>query len=209
MNNNTFHRLLFLAFVLPCLSACLGGADNPAVKYYLLDPANTESLKENDVEPLRLEIIDLQIPQYLERFHMATREGENQLVFSEYHQWGENLRKNLLRTLARNLSGLLSTADIATPLNRTSSRPDVRLQVHIEAFEQASDGMVVLSARWQLSSLDGKPPGSVQSLSLTGTKIISQGDYAAMVSEMRELYADLCRQIALGVIATQQQRHTQ
>jgi uncharacterized lipoprotein YmbA len=203
MNSKIGLRFLLLLLVLPGLTACIGGADNPSIKYYLLDPVEAESLARDVAEPLRVEVIDLQIPQYLERFHIATREGENQLVFSEYHQWGENLRKNLLRTLARNLSVLLSSADIATPLNRTSSQADIRLQVHIEAFELGSDGVVRLAARWQLSTLDGRPAEAVQSRELQGTTVIPADDYTAMVTEMRDLYARLCREIALGIIAVQ------
>ncbi len=198
-------RMIVVLLMAAGLSACLGGGGNPAIKYYLLDPVPAEQLWTSD-QTLRIEIIDLQIPQYLERFHIASREGENQLVFSEYHQWGENLRKNLLRTLARNLSELLSTADIATPLNRTSSSPDLRLQVHIEAFEQARDGSVRLAARWQLSSLDGSAAEAVQSLDLQGTAYIAAQDYPAMVSEMRQLYGRLCHQIGLSIVTYQERK---
>ena len=68
------------------------------------------------------------------------------------HQWGENLRKNLLRTMSRTLSQLLSTLDIGTPLNRSASLPDYRVQIHIEQFELESNDKVKLVARWQLSS---------------------------------------------------------
>ena len=154
-------------------------------------------------KPLSIEIISLHIPQYLERFHIAKRLSKSQLDFSETHQWGENLRKNLLRTMSRNLSQLLSTLDIGTPLNRSASLPDYRIQIHIEQFELESNNKVKLVARWQLSSRNKSKPLGVFSAKLQGEKTIKKGNYEQMVSVMRQLYGDLCERIA-KTIATQE-----
>ena len=119
-SNYSILKIVFLALMLLILLAgCFGtGGKKVATKYYLIDPVESGVLNFTSDKPLAIEIIDVHIPQYLERFHIATRIGENRLKFSESNQWGENLRKNLMRTLSRNLSRLLSTQDIGTPLNR-------------------------------------------------------------------------------------------
>lgn len=150
---------------------------------------------------MSIEIINLQIPQYLERFHIATRSSESQLEFSESHQWGENLRKNLLRTMARNLSALLSTMDIGTPLNRSASSPDYRVQIHIEQFEQESNNKVKLVARWQLSGKTQTKPSSVFSATLQDEETIVEENYEQIVSVMRQLYGKLSERIAETILA--------
>ncbi|MFT5349423.1 MAG: putative lipoprotein YmbA, partial [Gammaproteobacteria bacterium] len=94
------------------LTACLGGGAKNTVRYYLVDPVPVETAEIDTERQLAIELIDLDIPQYLQRFQMVTRNGDNRLRFSDNNQWAENLRKNLLRTLAINLATRLSTIDI-------------------------------------------------------------------------------------------------
>lgn len=177
MRKQKITLITFLSLLAIC-AGCAGG-NLQATRYYLIDPVSyEEDLKP--ASPLRIQIIDLHIPQYLERFHIATRASENRLVFSESHQWGENLRKNLLRTLAGNLSDLLNTKDIGTPLNRSASSPDYRLQVYIEKFERDSDYKVRLSARWQLSVAGVNEPVGVFSRELVSAAALQPSDYDAM-----------------------------
>lgn len=183
------------------LSGCFSGGTNAPIRYYLIDPFDYSNNPLSAVRPLSIEIIDLQIPQYLERFHIATRSDESRLEFSEYNQWGENLRKNLLRTMARNLSKLLSTIDIGTPLNRSASSPDYRLQIHIEQFEQGADGRIKLITRWQLSDQSQTEPLGVFSAELESQQSIEKGNYDAMVSVMRQQFGELSERIAESIIA--------
>lgn len=195
------HRGRTVLLVLLCLLAgCAGGGSGP-VRYYVIDPVPAQNLRNGAIDALAIEILDLHVPQYLDRFQMATRTGENRLGFSDQHQWGENLRKNLLRTLARNLSRLLDTVDVATPLNRSASQPRVRLQVHIEQFERDSDGRVKLAARWQITDGVSHEPLATRRADLGADAAVGAGDYAAMVTDMRELYGQLSRLIAESILA--------
>lgn len=189
-----------LSLLVPVLLSGCAGGKTIATRYYLIDPVDYAETF-NTPTPLRLEVIDLHIPQYLERFHIAYRASENRLAFSESHQWGENLRKNLLRTLAGNLSGLLATNDVGTPLNRSASSPDYRLQVYIEKFERDVDNQVKLSARWQLSIGGENEPVGVFSTDLVDNTALASTDYDAMVASMRGLYGQLCQQIAETIVA--------
>lgn len=103
--------------------------------------------------------------------------------------------------MARNLSKLLSTMDIGTPLNRSASLPDYRVQIHIEQFEQESNNKVKLVARWQLSGGVQSKPSGVFSAELQGQKTIKEKNYEQMVSVMRQLYGELCERIAETIIA--------
>jgi len=201
-SNHSTLKLIFSTLILATmLTSCFGsGGEKVITKYYLIDPVEFEALNIISDKPLAIEIIDVHIPQYLERFQIATRVGENRLKFSESNQWGENLRKNLMRTLSRNLSRLLSTQDIGTPLNRSSSSPEYRVQLYIEQFERDVDHKVRLSARWQISGRESSEPLDVYNQDVV-SPVIEDNDYEQMVTIMRQLYGDLSRKIAESIIA--------
>jgi len=182
------------------LPGCSSGGGS-SIRYYLVNPVEFSPVRNGPEKKLAIEIINLHVPQYLERLHIAVRTGENSLQFSEFNQWGETLRKNLMQTMARNLSELLSTADISTPQNRSSSLPDFRLEIHIDRFEQDSDGIVRLAARWQLIDAAKSAPLGTHSADLTSQYRIPERDYDQMVSAMRDLYAQLSRMIADNIVA--------
>jgi uncharacterized lipoprotein YmbA len=199
-NYSTLKIVFSALMLLLLLAACSGGGNKIATKYYLIDPVESGALNLTSEKPLAIEIIDVHIPQYLERFHIATRVGVNRLKFSESNQWGENLRKNLMRTLSRNLSILLSTQDIGTPLNRSSSLPDYRVQLYIEQFELNVDQKVRLVARWQISATDMPEPLAIHNQEMVGTTI-EANDYDQMVTSMRQLYGELSIKIAESILA--------
>ena len=190
--------LIFLAIL---LSSCAGVSSSVPIRYFLIDPEESLNTIHKSSKPLSIEIISLHIPQYLDRFHIATRKSESRLEFSENHQWGENLRKNLLRTMSRNLSSLLSTIDIGTPLNRSSSPPDYRVKIHIEQFEQESNKKVKLVARWQLlGGYESKALG-IFNANLQGQNTIEKNNFEQMVSVMRQLFGTLSQRVAKTIIA--------
>jgi uncharacterized lipoprotein YmbA len=195
------NKIVVSLYVACLLGGCAGVSSMDPIRYYLIDSVEYPSASYKADRPLKIEIINLHIPQYLERFHIATRSSKSRLEFSENNQWGENLGKNLLRTMARNLSKLLSTMDIGTPLNRSASIPDYRVQIHIEQFEQESNNKVKLVARWQLSGSPKSGPSEVFSSELQSKEIIKDNSYEQMVSVMRQLYGNLSERIAETIIA--------
>ncbi len=182
------------------LAGCLGSGSKNVVRYYLVDPVPLEASGMGAERKLAIELIDLHIPQYLQRFQLVTRSGDNRLHFSDGNQWAGNLRKNLLRTLAKNLATRLATIDIGTPLNRSATFPDYRIHVHIDQFEQDSDGRVQLSARWQLSDAEEEDLGMYMA-SLQGDSKTDTGDYDQIVADMQELFGEFCDQIAASISA--------
>ena len=190
--------LFILAPLCLSLTGCLGGGSKNSLRYYLVYPVPVAGDEIDTQRQLAIELIDLHIPQYLERFQMVNRSGDNQLRFSDSNQWGEPLRKNLLRTLAINLATRLSTIDIGTPLNRSSSLPDYRIHIHLGQFETDSYGRVQLSGRWQLTGADEKELGMYYA-SLQSDDKIEPGDYDQIVADMQELFGEFCDQIAASI----------
>lgn len=180
------------------LAGCLGGGTKATVRYYLVDPVPVAGIDTHSQRQLALEIIDFDIPQYLQRFQLVTRDGDNRLRLSDSNQWAENLRKNLLRTMAINLAARLSTIDVGTPLNRSASLPDYRIQVSIARFELDRAGMVQLAGRWQIIDANG-PRSDMHEATLQSDASIKAGDYDRIVSDMQILFGKFCDRIAASI----------
>ena len=187
---------LLVVYIICVLTGCAGSSNS--IRYFMIDPMDFTADNRDDSE-LVIEIMDVNIPQYLERFNIISRGNSNQLYLSENNQWGDNFRKNLLRTMAQNLSSLLGTNDVGTPINRTLSNADYRLQIHIEQFERNYDGYVSLIAMWQV--LDNHHQGqiSTHSTSLTSNQTYVMEDYENIVLAMRELYGEFSQLVAESI----------
>ncbi|MBL6691143.1 MAG: membrane integrity-associated transporter subunit PqiC [Pseudomonadales bacterium] len=188
---------LLLVCLLALLNAC---SSDPGTSYYLLEPVIEAPLElESDVS---LEILDLEIPQYMERFQIASRRADNQVVFSSSNQWGENLRKNISRVLARNLIHELESPAVGTQGSRLSKPADFKAKVYIERFERGADGYVHLVARWQLLAGNSQTIFS-GSYSSSGQNRIDARDYAGTVAAMSALLGEFSREIAREVRSAQ------
>ena len=190
-------KVLSIAFclsLLTLLSACSSSGEAP-IRYYVLGPVDQAELNVDGID-YSIRISDLYIPQYLERYQMVKRAGDNELIFSESHQWGENLRKNLLRTLGVNISTLLATPSVSTPISRSKVKANTSITVFVERFDQNMDGEIMLSARYQIVN-DAQ---EAKTFSHTSSNMTASNSYTAMVSGMAELFNELSREIAQKVI---------
>lgn len=189
-------RMLAVTMTAAVLAACGGGA--ATTRFFIVDPVDSTPLP--GATGAAVEILDLRVPQYLERPRIASRTGANELAFSQFNQWGDNLRKNLARTMARNLSTMLDTVDVSTPYTRSSSSPAYRLLVHIDEFEQAANGHARIVARWQVVDAQGRTL-TTEGARLESATPLAPQDHAAVVGELRNLFGELSQRIAESVIA--------
>lgn len=189
-------RMLAVTMTAAVLAACGGGA--ATTRFFVVD--SVDSMPLPGATGMAIEILDLRVPQYLERPRIASRTGANELAFSQFNQWGDNLRKNLARTMARNLSAMLDTVDVSTPYARSSSTPSYRVLVQVDEFEQAANGHARVVARWQV--IDGQGvTRTTESARLESTQPLAPQDHAAVVAALRDLYGELSRRVAESIIA--------
>lgn len=176
------------------LSACLGGS-GPAVRYYVLSPLQeVESAAAS--QALSIEISTIHLPQYLDRPHLVTRSGNNRLKILQSHQWGGNLRKDMLRTLAVNLSQLLDTPNVTIAPHRSTGDSDYRVSVEIIKFEKDTDNHVRLSAQWQITTGQEGKPLATEITTLSSAAAASPDDYDEVVAMMSQQFGELARLIA-------------
>lgn len=181
------------------LSACISGS-SPAIKFYVLNPTSEAVNTNNRSNQLHVEIKTVRLPQYLERPQIVTRSGTNQILLSETSQWGGNLRKNMTRTLAINLSHMLATPNIAITPYRGVAQPDFRVEVEVIKFEKGSDNMVYLHAQWRVSASKNTRILVTQISDLHSEPLNSQENYEETVESMAKLYAQLSQLIASKIL---------
>ena len=192
-------NLASFVVMLVLLAGCSSSVD--AVRYYLIEPVSVAGATNRG--DMSIEIVDLEVPMYLDRLQISSRRPDSQLVFASTHQWGESLRKNLTRALARNLTNLLGTAAIGTPVNRLSSLPDYRLTVYIERFERGADGYVHLLVRWQLIHRETSETITNSSNEYISERRIDSPDFAGTVFAMSELLGEFSQTIAQRIEESQ------
>lgn len=186
------------------LSACVGGKQ-PQTRFYVLDamPAGEPALAgATRTPPLAVDIAALRLPQYLERPQIVTRAANNELKLDDYHQWGGNLAKNMMRITAQNLARLLDTARITIFSRRPSQAPDVRVEIDVLQFERGPDARVLLSAQWRIVAGNEGRSQIARISELYSEPVAATAPIEETVRIMSELVGKLDREIAVAIIAS-------
>lgn len=194
--------LLILATVGSLLLGCMSGISS-TTRFYVLDSLDFDADLVDEIAgepPLSVEISSLRLPQYLERPHIVTRRSGNRLDLSEFHQWGGNLRKNTIRVIAKNLSGLLATPNIAMAPYHPPVPPDFRIQLEIMQFERDTDGRVKLSAQWRLIWGKNLKSLAAEITELSSSVAYTGSNYERIVSSMSALLGELSEIIGREIL---------
>jgi len=185
--------------LLGLLSGCSSGGATKH-RYYVINPVAESSAGEVvGTSDLAVQVTSLRLPQYLDRPQIVTRRTGNSLKLAEFHQWGGNLRKDMVRVLAKNLSTLLGTPHIAIAPAHPGRHIDVAVELEVMAFERDADGYVNLSAQWRL--VGGKAGDEIETRFTTiHSRVQSEeNDYEQTVEQMTWSFAELSREIAAAI----------
>lgn len=199
-------KALMIFSMATLLTACLSNASQQTY-FYVINPIpeNTEGLEmAARGRPVAIEITSLSLPQYLERPQIVTRSTAHQLDINEYHRWGGNLRKNISRVLAKDLSIYLNTPDIFVVPHVSQQRITHRLMVEILAFEQRPDHVVTLSSRWTIKGLDQATTDIVKTEDLQ-VRLSGNTQFEDTVDAMGQLIGMLSHSIAEATIISARQ----
>jgi uncharacterized lipoprotein YmbA len=175
----------------------------PATRFYLLNPLGPAATRISEIDvkaELSVEIVSLRLPQYLERPQIVTRSSKNRLELAEYHQWGGNLRKNMMRVLAQNLSRLLATPHIAIYPYRPTISPDFRVEMEVLQFERDFDEQVRLSAQWRLTRGKDLKLLTTRITDLAGPVSLKGEGFEHTVSAMSKLFGELSQIIGSEIL---------
>jgi uncharacterized protein len=193
-------KIVALAIVMILGVGCVSSGD--PTRFYVLnpmDPGPTVLKGEPSKAPLSLEISALRLPQYLERPQIVTRASPSRLDLAEFHQWGGNLRKDMLRVMAKNLSQFLATPHISISPHSPQVPPDFRLEMEVMKFERDPGGKVRLSIQWSLTAARDAKLLSAQITELESPSVTLGPDMEPTVTAMGLLWGELSRIIAEAV----------
>ena len=199
--------LSFLS-VLSILSGCAG---TPSTALYALDAPRSVDASQNvaniaayAASPVII-VLPAEIPSVLDRPQMVLRDGENRLIFSEYHRWAAPLREEVARVVADELGHRLrSNGVVALPFVPDDMRPDYRLTLIVRRFDARIDAgsghAVTLDAQWQLKPARGEALvgyGLYEEMAATATS--GKDSHAALAAAharaLRRLADDIARML--------------
>ena len=200
------HIFLRFAVVTFCmclavLGGCLGKGTQETARFYVLTSmsgsgAETKTAMARDDATIGVGPVEL--PGYLDRPQIATRESRNELQFAEFDRWAGSLEKGFSSVLAENLSILLSTDRVAVYPWKTTPI-DYQVTVNVSRFDGEPGGDVLLIARWTILGDNGKEVIFDSRSSLS--EEASEDDYDAIVSAQSRLLEALSREIATAIEA--------
>jgi uncharacterized lipoprotein YmbA len=145
-------RLLLVLFGAALAAGCLGRGIAP--EFFTLSPAagSTAGPPLRARPDLGLAVGPLDLPRYLDRPEIVTRDGAHRLVLWDEHRWGGSLRGDILRVVSQDLGKLLGTERIAVYPAAPRFPLDYRVLLEILEFEGVPGKAVTLRARWTVAA---------------------------------------------------------
>lgn len=176
------------------LGGCAPGSPN--IVYYGLGSLEGEaSAGASAARPqLTLGIGPIEVPEYLNKSQIVTRQGDRSYAFNEFHRWASRLEKNIARVLGNNLGVLLETDRIGLFPWMSYFKPDYRILVEVIQFDSDLEGDAVLSVRWVLTDRLGKT--ALASGKNTYRAALAEPTYSALVEAESRLLEQLSRKLA-------------
>ncbi len=179
------------------LSGCGGSSSVPA-KFYVLSPleigSNADALTAIPQSDLALGIGPVELPEHLNRPQIVTRNNQNNVDLSEFHQWAEPLEANFSRVLAENLSELMKTDRISIFPWRGSTPIDYQVIVEVTEFVGKIGKGSVLKARWTVLTNNGKDTLVMKKSNFR--QPVPSADFEGLVAAMNQTLTDLSLEIA-------------
>ena len=136
----------------------------------------------------------VQLPEYINRPQIVTRNSTHKLNVSEFHRWIEPLKDNINRVLVTNLSNHLNSNRVySIPRNERDYPLALRVAIDIRHFEGSLADSAYLEAQWTVYDKDGKP--LLSSVSLIQEKLAGP-DYESLVKAMNMTLQTLGKEIS-------------
>lgn len=184
-------RIGLLFWVL--LSGC--AANTPPSSFYLLSSLyHSDAQFEPSRDGLAVGVGPVELPDHLDRPQIVTRADSNRINIDEFHRWGGELRQEVKRVLAQDLSYRLDSNRVrAYPW---PSRSTIDYQVRVEVFRL--DGVLgqyaLVSLRWELRQ--GEDGDLIDAQLATRKVAVTGPDYQALVAAQSEALALVATDIA-------------
>lgn len=133
-------------------------------------------------------------PRYLDQPRIVTRTGSSRMHMDEFNRWGGSLEDDFVRTVIKNISGLLRSELVVNYRRSEHFAPVYRVEISVHQFDGQLGGDVTLDVKWSIIA------ESSGELAMVKTSTIQKGaagsDYAALVNASSMAVAQLSDEIA-------------
>ena len=181
-----------MLLVLVFLSAC---GTTPKSNFYQFNESVNPSLTGVEKGNI-IGLGPIQIPEYINRPQIVTRNSDYQLNVAEFHRWVEPLKESITRSLVINISNNIQTNRVYWMPREDRQYPlDIRIAIDIGRFDGQLNGEVLLESRWSIFDKNNQPV--LTRVSLLKEAVNGQ-DYESMVIAMNKVLRQLGKEISIA-----------
>jgi len=180
---------LVVAMLLLTLGGCFSlSRKTPVLEQYVLGSPPAQAKVASDRGGFTIGLRRLDLAPYLAIPAIVVRRGDQQIITSEFHRWGEEPSEGINRALARFLAAEPTVRSVDVAPWSVRSKYDYLIQLHVLRFEGAApeelagtEGEARVVANWEMIR---QPDGVVLARGATdhrerGWRV---GDYAGLVT---------------------------
>jgi uncharacterized lipoprotein YmbA len=139
-----------LAFA--CVLLAIGCFGSAMPHFFALSSNSTSAPIAANPE-LGIAVGPVDVPRYLDRPEIVSRDGANRLTVADDHRWAGSLRNDIQRVVADELARLLGTARVAVYPDQPRFPASYRVLLDVREFEAVSDTNVRLRIRWTIAAV--------------------------------------------------------
>ena len=191
-------RLSFVGVTGILLTGCLSRSATVSPRHFILSAISTNEPVPSATGRLSVGIGSVKMPSYLLRRSMAVRNGANEIDYIEDALWGERLDQSFQRTVAVNLSRLLSSDSIYLADWRRD-QVQARVFINVQQFDVDNDGNGTLIAQWRITTPESDIPLKSGHARLARTGPSPRGDPQVIATALSDLSAEFSRDLAQSI----------
>ncbi|HTL16830.1 MAG TPA: PqiC family protein [Patescibacteria group bacterium] len=191
-------RVAFALVMAVLLTGCLFRKSPVTVRHFILSPITTNEPQTAATEHLSVGIGVVKMPSYLLRDSLAVRNGDNEIQYLEGAQWGERLDQSFQRTVAANLSRLLSS-DRVYSTDWARNQVLLRVFINVQQFEVDTKGHGTLVAHWRITAADTDKLLKHGTARLNRAGDSPKGNPGAIAVTLSELTFEFSRDVAQAI----------
>ncbi len=196
---------LMHVFILVVVSFGIAGcASSRPARFYTLTPLGQQEAKLSApaaTNPVSISIAPVEIPDFLERPQIVTRDGQNELWLAESDRWAGSLSDNIAAVLAENLGVLLGSDRVYSYPRMGGGKADYSLVMRVLRLDCTLGDQVLLKAQWTLSA--GPDRKDVATHVATFAERLGDKRYETMVAAVSRTLEQVSREIAREIPAKQ------
>lgn len=169
----------------------------PAVNYYFLTPLSAgpfASVNSDGIRDMRVGILPIELPGYINRAQMVKRIGVNRMAVSSLNRWADYPDRMIQRVIGENLQLLLAEARIYSAPWPVGLQPDIVVDFSFFELIGTDDKKIRLSVVWTIRAKDD--PAAVLSRRTSLSEKMPGSGFEDLAAAHSQVLTTLCRDVA-------------